>query len=42
MDKIKSFSEYVLYREDCDKGLGDIDAMPNEDGRNKNRNPGFE
>lgn len=33
MDKIKSFSKYVEDREDQDdeKGLGDIDAMPNED-----------
>lgn len=33
MDKIKSFSEYCEEREDQDeeKGLGDIDAMPNED-----------
>ena len=32
MDKIKSFSEYCEERDDQDeeKGLGDIDAMPNE------------
>lgn len=33
MDKIKSFSQYCEQRDesDPDKGLGDIDAMPNED-----------
>lgn len=33
MDKIKSFSQYCETRDeaDPDKGLADIDAMPNED-----------
>jgi hypothetical protein len=34
MNKIKSFSEYYLLREEEgeeEKALGDIDAMPNED-----------
>ena len=31
MDKIKSFLQYCEDRDEVDKGLADIDAMPNEE-----------